>query len=182
MTLHQLPDRPTEPVPDGSGPEVRAVLDEARAVGVRAGAWLRALAAREGECPKWMRGRPNPLLGLADAVEQALGGLDPDDMDQRDGDGHFTGGHGGVPPELRERLWEGSSLFRGAFGGNGLSPAETAGLLALVGAVRLAADLWSDGDYPRDLPVLLRAIDHTLPDGPAEDSPATTAVPALVRG
>ncbi|MFD5907029.1 hypothetical protein ACFWHG_36795 [Streptomyces microflavus] len=164
MSLHPLPIQPVgAPESEDLGPEVQVALTVARAVGTRAAAWLRTLAAREGERPEWMRGRPNPLLDLADGVEQALSGLDPYDTDERDWEsGEITSGYGGVPPEVREQLWEGGSVFAGASGGNRLSPAETAAVLTVATAVRLAADIHGFGYYERDLPVLCRAIDYAV--------------------
>ncbi|WP_328380802.1 hypothetical protein OHB13_37810 (plasmid) [Streptomyces sp. NBC_00440] len=141
------------------------VLDAARATGIRAAAWLRALAVEKGNWPEWMRGQPNPLLDLADAVEQALSRLDPYDSDERDpATGEFTDGYGGVPPELRDQLEVGvvGALFDGAFGGNQPTPAQTAAVITVASAVRMAADLHGWGDYTTDLPVLCAAIDHAV--------------------
>ncbi|CAI4198549.1 hypothetical protein OG330_30875 (plasmid) [Streptomyces albidoflavus] len=148
------------------------VLAEARAVGERAAAWLRSLAPAEeeteGERPEWLLEPPvHPVRALADAVEAAWGGLDPEDVDQPDDPreplGPCTDGRGGVPPEVRARLWEGGVVLSGPQGG--LTPQQVVAVLAVAGATRLAADLWQMGVYEEDLPGLCRAVEAAIGGG-----------------
>ncbi|WP_331764355.1 hypothetical protein [Streptomyces sp. NBC_01506] len=131
-----------------------AILREARSAGRRAGHWLRSLAGRPG----WGNPEPHPVLALGDAVETALGLLNPSDTDTRDPHtGEITEGHGGVRAEVRERLWAPPAVF-----GSTLTSDQIVRVLAIVGATRIAADLHRYGDYTDDLPVLVAAIDHAV--------------------
>lgn len=108
------PDRPPhEPIPGET-----AALEATAAAGLRAANWLRSL--------------PGPATGnwiagdLADAVQEATGGLDPADCADAD-----QWGEAGVPGPLRDRLDIAFSLPHVEW----LSPAHKAAVLAITGCV-----------------------------------------------
>lgn len=172
MTLHPLPDLPVaEPDPLALTAAEQQSLDDMAAAGARAAAWLRARAVEQGERPDWCHGRTNPLLDLADTVEQVLGGLDPADSGHRAPDGNdWVEGQYGVPKELLDRVCPfgsvGSMGYWGANGedhwhGNKLPVGQIATVMVLVGCVRMAVDAMGN-HYEADLPKLVGTIDHAI--------------------
>ncbi|PVC80381.1 hypothetical protein DBP19_36635 [Streptomyces sp. CS090A] len=110
-------------------------LAEAAAAGRRAAAWMRALPVPEdGGLPvgDWIVG------GLADAVEKAMGALDPGDCDGMV-DGKVFEGTSGVDAATMETL---SGLpFALPQSADWLSPDEQIRLLAVVGTVTATVPL-----------------------------------------
>ncbi|MFJ6355003.1 hypothetical protein ACIQKB_36800 [Streptomyces sp. NPDC092046] len=98
----------------------RAVLAEAAAAGQRAAEWMRALPLPPSS---WVRGV------LADAVEEAMGTLDPADEDGVDGYGQ-----GGVRDSVQETL--DGLIYCLADTSPHLTPQQQAALLAVVACVR----------------------------------------------
>ncbi|MGW8985076.1 hypothetical protein ACWGQ9_20720 [Streptomyces parvus] len=111
-------------------------LAEAAAAGRHAAAWVRALPVPEAGGPPaggWIVG------GLADAVERAMGALDPGDCDGMGPDGRVFDGASGVDAATMETL---SALpFALAETADWLSPDEQIRLLAVVGTVTAAVRL-----------------------------------------
>ncbi|MCZ0984065.1 hypothetical protein O1L60_45705 [Streptomyces diastatochromogenes] len=173
MTVYSLPDPPAaDPEPEYVfRPGDREALESIAAAGKRAGAWLRARAVEQGERPEWCRGQTNPLLDLAETVEQVLASLDPADDGHRAPDGcGWVEGEYGVPEDLLERVDPYGSVglmgYTGFSGednwhGNRLQVEQIATVMVVVGCVRMAVDTLR-GDYGRDLPKLAATIDHAL--------------------
>ena len=138
---------------------VADVLGDAWSSGQHAAAWIRSLAAPDAPAL-------DPLHQLADAVQEAMGSLNPTDTATRNPEsGAITPGLGGVSAELRSRLREPAAFLSGE-----LTPDQAVRVLAVVSATLLAADLHGYGDYHDDLPTLLAVIDHAI--GPRPEQPA----------
>ncbi|MFB7592817.1 hypothetical protein [Streptomyces sp. NPDC056169] len=125
------------------------VLTEAAAVGLRAGEWMRALPLPDGA---WICGP------LADAVEEALAGLDPEDRDDPD-----RYGHGGVSESARTRL---DGLVYDVAETSTLRAEQRVALFAVVHCVRgipqtLANDPWTVVQRG-DLSALCAIIDSAI--------------------
>ncbi|MFB7356023.1 hypothetical protein [Streptomyces gardneri] len=125
------------------------VLAEAAAVGLREAEWMRTLPLPDGA---WIRGP------LADAVEEAMSGLDPEDHDDPD-----RYGHGGVSESARTRL---DGLVYDVAETSTLTAAQRVALFAVVHCVRgipqtLANDPWvvvQRGDLSALCGIIGRAI------------------------
>ncbi|MFJ7416749.1 hypothetical protein ACIQWZ_39060 [Streptomyces sp. NPDC098077] len=126
MTLSHSP----APVPVSAGSSYETwkgeseALAEAGVAGRRAAAWLRGLPVPEsvGRPQRWV------VAELADAVEWAMGSLDPGDCDRMGADGVVVDGGGGVDAATMAHL-----------AGLPFALPETAGWLSLDQQVRLLA-------------------------------------------
>ncbi|MFE0737403.1 hypothetical protein [Streptomyces sp. NPDC058855] len=112
-----------EPAPDleeeAFQAHVARALEEAADTGRRAAAWMRALPLPAGS---WIAGP------LADAVEEAMTGLNPEDHDDLD-----RYGHAGVSESARTRL---DGLPYAVTETTPLTPQQTSALFALVHCVQ----------------------------------------------
>ncbi|MFL0021358.1 hypothetical protein ACJBCE_00210 [Streptomyces sp. NBUL23] len=131
MTLSHLPvpAGPPDDVPYETWKGESEVLAEAGAAGRRAAAWLRALPLPEagGRPQRWV------VAELADAVEWAMGSLDPGDCDRMDVDGVAVDGGGGVDAATMAHL--AGLPFALPETAGWLSPDQQVRLLAVVGTV-----------------------------------------------
>ncbi|GGS83266.1 hypothetical protein [Streptomyces badius] len=139
------------------------VLSEAAAAGRRAAAWARSLPGPPAPVPvgAWLAGE------LPDAIETAMGGLDPQDCDRMGPEGTVVEGTGGVDTATMETLAAVSCMVPEAAW---LTPDQQVRLLAMAfavtGSVRLLADDPS-GALMHGLLTRMRAVlDHAArPDG-----------------
>ncbi|MFJ8255630.1 hypothetical protein [Streptomyces sp. NPDC094466] len=168
MTLSHSP----APVPAGSSYESwegeRVVLAEAAEAGRRAVGWLRALPVPEagGRGEKWIVGEP------ADAVEWAMGSLDPGDCDRMGPEGVAVDGGGGVDAATLAHLAGLPFALPAAAGW--LSRDQQVRLLAVVGTVTAMVRLLANspeaaiehGELARVCAILTYAA---RPDGAACD-------------
>ncbi|MEV7275153.1 hypothetical protein ACIQIG_33310 [Streptomyces bacillaris] len=111
-----------------------AALAEAAAAGRRAAAWVRALPAPPSPTPGWVW-----LVGdLAQAIEDVMAALDPQDCDRMTPDGRVVEGTGGMRPVTRDMLDTVPCVVADA---GWLTPDQQMRLLAVASAVTGAARL-----------------------------------------
>jgi hypothetical protein len=113
------PEQAPDPEEEAFQAEVTRAVEQAAATGRRAAAWMRALPLPDGS---WIAGP------LANAVEEAMTSLDPEDHDDLD-----RYGHAGVSESARTRL---DGLPYAVAETAALTPKQAGALFALVHCVQ----------------------------------------------